>query len=663
MRVLLLLAAVAGCGDRAPSPPPPLPAPIVDVGCGTLWDIDGLPPERDDFGTIVARGAEVMLDRFPDAPAALRRRLSTRKPTENWFVALCSPCPGATYRLGTGWSATVGIGVADDAVLDRASGFPDVCSLPLEYVWHAAWAKKTAQGWIFRPRVPAEATSDTRVVKTRAEAWVSSARRWLWVEAELDVEVRDGVIALRVPPLERTDGFWTGPPQEGLRLTLLTLDGTPVDSADAVYDANNDVLSLTAPAGHAKVKIRLEGAPSLLEGTTQSRTHQLQLSSWLPQALEPTMHPMDLIVHVPKDERLVASVTLDQRSADGEWITYGKRQDRDREPLLIVEVGPGIVPTTFSDPRLELLLNVDYECDKPEGAAMLRSVLDRLDRIAPVPKLRFTPIATFRELAGQAGDDLITLTARDAGFICREFNTAHVNLAHEIAHAWFGGQVRTVSRSAAAWWESLAEYVATSVWDDDAGRWQRRDRSNAYAALRLDDEPAAMTDEMPGRWRVPLSYGRGPLLLTALEDRIGKAKMQAALAHFIRANAGTLGSWDGVVASVAAVAGDPAAAWLRTWLDEAGAPDLMLRGIRVVDGRIRGELVQTTAFAAAVQLAVMKDGTRVATHAIDFAAPVTPFDIPAADGTQLVLDPDWRLPRKYDPAKTDDENQRTVSLR
>jgi hypothetical protein len=162
-----------------------------------------------------------------------------------------------------------------------------------------------------------------------------------------------------------------------------------------------------------------------------------------------------------------------------------------------------------------------------------------------------------------------------------------------------------------------------------------------------------------------LSYSRGTLLLTALEDRVGKVKMIEVLREFIRANERKLGSWDAVVAAVATVAGKPHADWLRAWLHRPGAPDLRLQNVRVDHGVLKADLVQTSdpPFIGAVDVALVSGDRRLASHRIEFAAATTAIELPMPLGAQtLILDPDYRLPRKFDPQRSDEVNQRTWSV-
>ena len=85
---------------------------------------------------------------------------------------------------------------------------------------------------------------------------------------------------------------------------------------------------------------------------------------------------------------------------------------------------------------------------------------------------------------------------------------------------------------------------------------------------------------------------------------------------------------------------------------------------QALDGRRCRQESSSRSFVGAVQSAVMQGTTRVAIHRVEFASAVTQIDVPLIAGADRVsLDPDSRLPRKYDPHRSDAENQMVAELR
>src|SRR5262249_36013856 len=138
----------------------------------------------------------------------------------------------------------------------------------------------------------------------------------------------------------------------------------------------------------------------------------------------------------------------------------------------------------------------------------------------------------------------------------------------------------------------------------DQGILLRNSWSTAYARAAADDiYPMAQRFPVARDFADQFSYPKGALLMTALEDRIGRDKMVAALRRFVADNRGRAGSWGAIVAAVRAEAGNEAATWLDTWLHQAGAPRLQLKGIARARARVTGTLTQgTPAFPGSVQL-------------------------------------------------------------
>jgi aminopeptidase N len=65
---------------------------------------------------------------------------------------------------------------------------------------------------------------------------------------------------------------------------------------------------------------------------------------------------------------------------------------------------------------------------------------------------------------------------------------------------------------------------------------------------------------------------KGPLVLWALEHRIGRPAVAAALRAFVAARAGQPATWDDLIAAVTATAGPDTAHWLAAALGAAGLP-------------------------------------------------------------------------------------------
>lgn len=228
-------------------------------------------------------------------------------------------------------------------------------------------------------------------------------------------------------------------------------------------------------------------------------------------------------------------------------------------------------------------------------------------------------------------------------------------LAHELAHGWFGGVVPPDAGAMAGgqWNETLAEYVA--LWSMPAadaalarGAWA----ADYQSILEEDDDAILHVGSATVGFDAhhAIGYSKGALVLTALEARLGKDRVAAALRRFLDDRAGQPSNWSHLVAAVAATAGREHADWLHTWLSRRGAPDLRIRDHVIEAGVLRGVLTQTTAppFTGTVELGWFDGPVPVGRVTVEFGAQPTPLTlaIPAA-ATHLQIDPDNRVPRRY----------------
>jgi hypothetical protein len=306
---------------------------------------------------------------------------------------------------------------------------------------------------------------------------------------------------------------------------------------------------------------------------------------------------------------------------------------------------------------------LDVSGAQPYCRSQPRAVLRALGELLPLGPRRLVAAHLPRGAGGESSDDLVLLSADTIEDLCRlrPSRAALILLAHELAHAWFGQAVLTYGDSAGLWYEALADYVATVV--VDGSRDYRCQRAADYARA----EPAiywGLTWEPTDRYRDEMSYGRGMLLLTALEDRLGRARLFAALRRFVTEWRGVAGSWDGLVAAVAAEAGEGDAGWFRAWLDRPGAPRLSLAEAKRRGERLHVELRQEGApWEGAVELVFTGRGRVLKRQRVEFSAATTKLELTVPRGAdRLQVDPDCRLPRRFEPSRGDVEQGTAVKL-
>jgi ABC-2 type transport system permease protein len=107
-------------------------------------------------------------------------------------------------------------------------------------------------------------------------------------------------------------------------------------------------------------------------------------------------------------------------------------------------------------------------------------------------------------------------------------------VAHELAHYWWGGRIRTPYLQGQRLNEALASYSAFILIRNVSGfkalERELKQTLDSYLASRgvLPEELPLIRTEVPG-----LAYSKGALVLYALHDIIGDEKMNLALSRFV----------------------------------------------------------------------------------------------------------------------------------
>jgi ABC-2 type transport system permease protein len=150
-------------------------------------------------------------------------------------------------------------------------------------------------------------------------------------------------------------------------------------------------------------------------------------------------------------------------------------------------------------------------------------------RIVEVPPYSINARA-FPSAAAFAEQNFITRTDGD------RVDLTFFGTAHEVAHQWWGGQVRPAYAKGRGFVsESLANYSAMMVTEKVLGAAEARRvydfQMNRYLTMRADtgrDVPLLEVDDHPY-----VSYGKGAVALYTLREHIGAEAVNAALQRFL----------------------------------------------------------------------------------------------------------------------------------
>ena len=639
-----------------------MPAPVVAVAPGIPVDSKELDALIAEANEEIARTAEELPGTVPavfaestraltalfNAPRQLHtdewyRRFDMDPPAPKWRPITISrdmECGGFAIPLAGGWLARI------ELTGDGTKAFGDDPKPP-PWFQSAAYIRREPTGIRVYEQPPRDVSS-TRVESVAGTVWVSSARRWMHADITLSVTA-DAAMAV-FTDFEMSVNQGECGARNGLRLTHVGIDGT-----DRWTTAGETfAFPVATPGRPVKVHLRFEGHPEMLD-----RHRRVALvSEWLPWPAGDAPSKFDLTVFHDTGSELVAGVDTEPVAAPASW-SGDRLRGEMYPPELVVQETPA------DSPRAEGMVRGVPLTVTGEMAACLDKVIatiERLPDLGPLPPLDIRPMQSTGHDGGRHTNGQLLIHAETARGFCaasepdnddagyQGYGNANV-LLHEVAHLWFGGAVRVRDDEAAAVWESLAEYTALLAMPPGVAAEFREQYHRWYQNITDDDGLAQRVTRSAEHRRV-LSYYKGPLVLTTIEEHIGRDRMIEVLRHFVSTYRGSHGSWQGVLASIEAVAGAEAAAWARPWIERGGAPDLRMVGGKVRNGRFRATLRQVTEppFVGKVEIHVFGDGKRGERRVLTYdigAGPVA-IDVPWSDETQhAILDPRDALPRRF----------------
>lgn len=232
-----------------------------------------------------------------------------------------------------------------------------------------------------------------------------------------------------------------------------------------------------------------------------------------------------------------------------------------------------------------------------------------------------------------------------------------VMVAHELTHGWWGGIVPSKHESLhrGQWNETLAEYTSSWALEPDEALALRRRWSQNYASLdESSDRPILQIGSYTSHWKIneAITYHKGALLMTSLEDRIGTDTLMKALGSFVRRRARKPSGWEDLMSAIGEQSDVDTVVWLGDWLRKSSAPELRLAELKSEGNILQGKILQQGGhlFEGRVEIGAYHDDKLLCTEWASFKDKINPFQIHLPNGVNRIrIDPRFRIPRRYDP--------------
>jgi aminopeptidase N len=289
-----------------------------------------------------------------------------------------------------------------------------------------------------------------------------------------------------------------------------------------------------------------------------------------------------------------------------------------------------------------------------ELSDMATSIMQRLTRAFESYPYPFVRIVESGRWDGKSGYGAISNVS--IGYRKLREGVDKAMVAHELTHGWWGGVVPASHESVhrGQWNETLAEYTSSCALEAEDALALRKKWSQNYASLdESSDKPMLQIGSYTSHWKIneAITYHKGALLMTSLEDRIGPASLKKALGTFVKRRAGKPSGWEDLLSAIGEFGGADTVRWLRDWLSKASAPKLKLTELRSEEDLLTGKLIQEEPlFDGRVEIGFYRDETLLGIEWASFKDEVNPFYVSLPSGTNKIrLDPRFRMPRRYDP--------------
>lgn len=399
-----------------------------------------------------------------------------------------------------------------------------------------------------------------------------------------------------------------------LHVASATLDGRPAEvfqhgQASAIVDKSLDTFLVVseaplAPGSSHHVQLRYDG--SVIHQTRGGQYFVDDRNAWYP-FIQPTLANFDLTFHCPKELNLVATGEPVSNEVVGQQRIVHRRTS---VPVALAGFNLGnYAMTTVKQGSYRVECYAERSASSEIGPDLLNETARILDfythqwTLLPIRTVALTPIAGY---FGQGFPGLIYLS--EVSYTRpedrpRELRNAEMDaffsellLPHEIAHQWWGNEVRSADYRTTWLTEAMANYAALQFLENDKGAGTAEKLLASFRA-DLTQKDKGQTVESAGpidfgerllhsgslaRWHA-ITYEKGAWILHMLRQRLGDEgfrKMQLRLLNEYSSKPVTNDEFRAVASSFLP-AGQPDPTldlFFETWVYATGIPVLKLEG-------------------------------------------------------------------------------------
>ena len=358
--------------------------------------------------------------------------------------------------------------------------------------------------------------------------------------------------------------------RRGVRVHALTLDGRPAAGVDTRFGLHTFAASL-APGATAELAFDVEVdrggfsagvehdvvangslivGPSVLPAIGYQRGTEIgdpdaRRRLGLPAQTTPPVRPPDLAtfdftVATPADQVAVApGVVREVREEHGRRIVRTSVDHAVSPYLFVAAARYAVARAQAGAVTVSVLHHPAHAMNVPR---ILEAATRSLEYFArelgpyPFPELRIAEVPSYDERFGGFALPGIVFFTEDRGFLTdlrdpRRVDIVTKRTAHEVAHQWWGHQVTpAVGPGASAIVETLARYSELMVLKERHGEAALRpvlqEELRRYLSGRAGDPEAPLVQVEDQAY---LYYAKGALVMTALRDLIGEARLNGAL--------------------------------------------------------------------------------------------------------------------------------------